>query len=211
MLQLTRPVRGDVLHRPAPANEGRAGPRKNTLPQRSCHQRPSCADGVFYQLEEADGRMLLNSEDERTGALQTIFETTAGKIEIIRHDGTLRAAWRRGDLEPGTVVTIDSLRSDPSKPLSLSLETRPIVRIRRATESRVCLFSTCHALRMGIGKPNKTRKAERDSMAGRDRAQPGFDAPLLTCNDSGNLCKGGNRRQATRSRCYRRIIYREGM
>jgi hypothetical protein len=38
-----------------------------------------------------------------------------------------------------------------------------------------------------------------------------FDAPLLTCNDSGNLCKGGNRRQATHSRCYRRIIYREGI
>jgi hypothetical protein len=61
------------------------------------------------------GRVLLNSEDERTGALQTIFETTEGKIEVIRHDGTLRAAWRRGDLEPGNLVTIDSLRSDPSK------------------------------------------------------------------------------------------------
>ena len=61
------------------------------------------------------GRVLLNSEDERTGALQTIFETTEGKIEVIRHDGTLRAAWRRGDLEPGNVVTIDVLRSNPSK------------------------------------------------------------------------------------------------
>jgi len=61
------------------------------------------------------GRVLLNSEDERTGALQTIFETTEGKIEIIRHDATLRAAWARGDLEPGNVVTIDSLRSDPEK------------------------------------------------------------------------------------------------
>ena len=61
------------------------------------------------------GRVLLNSEDERTGALQTLFETTEGKIEVIRHDGTLRAAWRRGELEPGNLVTIDSLRSDPSK------------------------------------------------------------------------------------------------
>jgi len=61
------------------------------------------------------GRVLLNSEEERTGALQTIFETTEGKIEIIRHDATLRAAWARGDLEPGNVVTIDSLRSDPDK------------------------------------------------------------------------------------------------
>jgi hypothetical protein len=61
------------------------------------------------------GRVLLNSEDERTGALQTIFETTEGKIEVVRHDGTLRAAWRRGELEPGNLVTIDSLRSDPSK------------------------------------------------------------------------------------------------
>jgi hypothetical protein len=61
------------------------------------------------------GRVLLNSEDERTGALQTIFETTEGKIEMIRHDATLRAAWARGDLEPGNVVTIDSLRSNPDK------------------------------------------------------------------------------------------------
>ena len=61
------------------------------------------------------GRVLLNSEDERTGALQTIFETTEGNIEIIRHDGTLRAAWSRGDLAPGNVVTIDSLRSSPDK------------------------------------------------------------------------------------------------
>ena len=61
------------------------------------------------------GRVLLNSEDERTGALQTIFETTDGKIEIIRHDGTLRAAWSRGELAPGNIVTIDGLRSDSEK------------------------------------------------------------------------------------------------
>lgn len=61
------------------------------------------------------GRVLLNSEDERTGALQTIFETTEGKIEILHHDGTLRAAWSRGDLAPGNIVSIDSLRSDPDK------------------------------------------------------------------------------------------------
>jgi hypothetical protein len=61
------------------------------------------------------GRVLLNSEDERTGALQTAFETTEGKIEIIRHDGTLRAAWGRGQLQPGSIVTIDSLRSDTSR------------------------------------------------------------------------------------------------
>jgi hypothetical protein len=58
------------------------------------------------------GRVLLNSEEERTGALQTIFETTEGKIEIIRHDATLRAAWGRGDLQPGNIVVIDSLRSN---------------------------------------------------------------------------------------------------
>ena len=57
----------------------------------------------------------MNSEDERTGALQTTFETTEGRIEIIRHDGTLRAAWIRGELQPGSIVTIDSLRSDPSR------------------------------------------------------------------------------------------------
>jgi hypothetical protein len=74
------------------------------------------------------GRLLLNSEDERTGALQTIFETTEGKIEVIRHDGTLRAAWRRGDLEPGNVVTIDSLRSDASKLYAASVATDKDIR-----------------------------------------------------------------------------------
>ena len=67
------------------------------------------------------GRVLLNSEDERTGALQTIFETTEGKIEILRHDSTLRAAWSRGDLAPGNVVSIDSLRSDPEKLYAASI------------------------------------------------------------------------------------------
>jgi len=69
----------------------------------------------IHILKEADWAGTLNSEDERTGALQTIFETTEGKIEIIRHDATLRAAWARGDLEPGNVVTIDGLRSDPDQ------------------------------------------------------------------------------------------------
>ncbi len=67
------------------------------------------------------GRVLLNSEDERTGALQTVLETTEGKIEILCHDSTLRAAWARGDLEPGNVVTIDALRSDPSRLFAVSV------------------------------------------------------------------------------------------
>jgi len=82
------------------------------------------------------GRVLLNSEDERTGALQTIFETTDGKIEVIRHDGTLRAAWRRGDLAPGNVVTIDSLRSDPSKLYAASVATdKDILANKQALDS----------------------------------------------------------------------------
>jgi hypothetical protein len=82
------------------------------------------------------GRVLLNSEDERTGALQTIFETTERKIEVIRHDGTLRAAWRRGDLEPGNVVTIDSLRSDPSKLYAASVATdKDILANKQALDS----------------------------------------------------------------------------
>jgi Protein of unknown function (DUF3363) len=82
------------------------------------------------------GRVLLNSEDERTGALQTIFETTEGKIEVIRHDGTLRAAWRRGDLEPGNVVTIDSMRSDASKLYAASVTTdKDILANKQALDS----------------------------------------------------------------------------
>src|ERR1700709_2376912 len=61
------------------------------------------------------GRVLLNSEDERTGSLQTIFETTEGRIEVIRHAGTLRGGWRRGELEPGTVGSVDAIGSAPSK------------------------------------------------------------------------------------------------
>lgn len=82
------------------------------------------------------GRVLLNSEDESTGSLQTIFETTEGKIEVIRHDGTLRAAWRRGDLEPGNVVTIDSLRSDPNKLYATSVGSdKDILADRQALDS----------------------------------------------------------------------------
>jgi hypothetical protein len=67
------------------------------------------------------GRVLLNSEDDRTGALQTVFETTEGRIEILRHDSILRAAWCRGDLAPGNIVTIDAPRSDPAELYAVSI------------------------------------------------------------------------------------------
>jgi hypothetical protein len=61
------------------------------------------------------GRVLLNSEDERTGQFQTAFETLDGKVVILRHDGTLRGAWTRGDLKAGNIVSIDTLKNDPSR------------------------------------------------------------------------------------------------
>jgi hypothetical protein len=61
------------------------------------------------------GRVLLNSEDEFSGDFQTAFETIDGKIAIIRHDATLRGAWQRGDLKPGNIVVIDSLKRDPER------------------------------------------------------------------------------------------------
>ena len=67
------------------------------------------------QSRKLIGRVLLNSEDERTGQFQTAFETLDGKVVILRHDGTLRAAWVRGDLKAGSIVSIDSLKSDPSR------------------------------------------------------------------------------------------------
>ena len=67
------------------------------------------------QSRKLIGRVLLNSEDERTGQFQTAFETLDGKVVILRHDGTLRAAWARGDLKAGNIVSIDSLKSDPSR------------------------------------------------------------------------------------------------
>ncbi len=99
------------------------------------------------------GRVLLNSEDERTGALQTIFETTEGKIEIIRHDATLRAAWARGDLEPGNVVTIDSLRSDPDKLYaSTAGKDTDILRDGKALDS---IVRRMRAMNLVVGESDK--------------------------------------------------------
>jgi hypothetical protein len=99
------------------------------------------------------GRVLLNSEDDRTGALQTIFETTEGKIEIIRHDATLRAAWARGDLEPGNVVTIDSLRSDPGQLYASSAgKDKDILRNGKALDS---ITRRMRAMNLSVGESNK--------------------------------------------------------
>jgi hypothetical protein len=99
------------------------------------------------------GRVLLNSEDERTGALQTIFETTEGKIKIIRHDATLRAAWARGDLEPGNVVTIDSLRSDPDKLYaSMAGKDKDILRDGKALDS---IVRRMRAMNLSVGESDK--------------------------------------------------------
>jgi hypothetical protein len=67
------------------------------------------------QSRKLIGRVLLNSEDERTGQFQTAFETLDGKVVILRHDGALRGAWARGDLKAGNIVSIDTLKSDPSR------------------------------------------------------------------------------------------------
>ena len=67
------------------------------------------------QSRKLIGRVLLNSEDERTGQLQTAFETLDGKVMILRHDATLRSAWARGDLKAGNIVSIDGLKSDPDR------------------------------------------------------------------------------------------------
>jgi hypothetical protein len=99
------------------------------------------------------GRVLLNSEDERAGALQTIFETTEGKIEIIRHDATLRAAWARGDLEPGNVVTIDSLRSNPDQLYaSASGKDKDILRDGKALDS---IVRRMRAMNLVVGESDK--------------------------------------------------------
>jgi hypothetical protein len=111
------------------------------------------------------GRVLLNSEDERTGALQTIFETTEGKIEIIRHDATLRAAWARGDLEPGNVVTIDSLRSDPDKLYASTLgKDKDVLSDEKALGSimrrmRTMGLTTGKATKGWMGQLNKALRA----------------------------------------------------
>jgi len=120
------------------------------------------------------GRVLLNSEDERTGALQTIFETTEGKIEIIRHDATLRAAWARGDIEPGNVVTIDSLRSDPDKLYaSTTGKDKDILRDGKALDS---IVRRMRAMNLSVGESDKGwmgefNKALRSRMMDRTRGR----------------------------------------
>lgn len=107
------------------------------------------------------GRVLLNSEDERTGALQTIFETTEGKIEIIRHDAPLRSAWARGDLQPGNIVVIDSLRSNPEQLYaSAAGKDKEILRDEKALDSiarrmRVMNLSTGESDKGWMGEFNK--------------------------------------------------------
>jgi len=111
------------------------------------------------------GRVLLNSEDERTGTLQTIFETTEGKIEIIRHDAPLRSAWTRGDLQPGNIVVIDSLRSNPEQLYaSSSGKDKEILRNEKALDSivrrmRVMNLTAGESDKGWLGEFNKTLRS----------------------------------------------------
>ncbi len=99
------------------------------------------------------GRVLLNSEEERTGAFQTIFETTEGKIEIIRHDATLRAAWARGDLQPGNIVVIDSLRSSPEQLYASSAgRDKNILRDGKALDS---IARRMRTMNLAVGESDK--------------------------------------------------------
>ena len=70
--------------------------------------------GVFRKLQEANWASLLTVKTSAPAPFKPFFETTEGNMEIIRHDRTL-GGWSRGDLAPGNVVTIDSLRSSPDK------------------------------------------------------------------------------------------------
>ena len=99
------------------------------------------------------GRVLLNGEEERTGAFQTIFETTEGRIEIIRHDATLRAAWARGDLQPGNIVVIDSLRSNPDQLYaSAAGKDKDILRDGKALDS---ITRRMRAMNLSVGESDK--------------------------------------------------------
>jgi hypothetical protein len=99
------------------------------------------------------GRVLLNSEDERTGAFQTIFETIEGKIEIVRHDAALRGAWTRGDLQPGNIVVIDSLRGNPDQLYaSTAGKDKDIVRDGKALDS---ILRRMRAMNLSVGESDK--------------------------------------------------------
>lgn len=70
---------------------------------------------ILTRTRRFAGRVLLNSEEEVSGQMQTAFETLDGKITFIRHDAAIRSAWIRGDLEPGNVVVADTLKSDATR------------------------------------------------------------------------------------------------
>ena len=118
------------------------------------------------------GRVLLNGEEERTGAFQTIFETTEGRIEIIRHDAALRAAWARGDLQPGNIVVIDSLRSNPDQLYaSAAGKDKDILRDGRALDS---ITRRMRAMNLSVSESDKGwmgefKKALRSRMMDRTR------------------------------------------
>src|SRR5579863_8117505 len=57
-------------------------------------------------------------------------------IALIVKENQCPRSWVRS-----AIRALSALLNCPIQPLSLSLETRPIVRIRRATESRACLFA----------------------------------------------------------------------
>jgi hypothetical protein len=72
---------------------------------------------------------------------------------MIRHDATLRAAWARGDLEPGNVVTIDSLRSDPDKLYaSTTGKDKDILRDGKALDS---IVRRMRAMNLSVGESDK--------------------------------------------------------
>jgi hypothetical protein len=120
------------------------------------------------------GRVLLNSEDERTGAFQTIFETIEGKIDIIRHDATLRAAWTRGDLQPGNIVVIDSLRSNPEQLYaSAAGKDKDILRDGKSLDS---ITRRMRAMNLSVGESDKGwmgefNKTHRSRMMDRTRGR----------------------------------------
>jgi hypothetical protein len=88
-----------------------------------------------------------------------------GKIEIIRHDAALRSAWARGDLQPGNIVVIDSLRSNPEQLYASSAgKDKDILRDEKALDSivrrmRVMNLTTGESDKGWMGEFNKTLRA----------------------------------------------------
>ena len=119
---------------------------RHALPQRRRDQRLPTRrwSDIPPTQRSSSGGYSLNSEDERTGmaSLQTIFETTDGRIEIIRHDAAPSAPHGRGgDLRTRKYCDVIDKPDEATQTTSTPLYAQ--ARIRTFSPTRRRLAPSC--------------------------------------------------------------------